>query len=319
MLDVLDAFNIDLIRAGIRLGTPILLAALAGALCNRAGILNLALEGKMLMGAFLGIYLTYVVGNTYLGIILAILLGGLVGGIFALFYLKYEVNLILLALAFNLLALEITVYFMRTLFGNVGSWTDASIQRLPEINLFNTSSSDGFLNIFNNHNLIVYISWVIVVISYIILFKTPIGRHVRSIGENQEAAETLGINVAKVQVIVLIVAGMLCALAGAFLSVGHMTMFTRNISNGRGWRGVAAAIFGFQHPIGVFLASLFFGTADALSLRIQSVSDYPPSLVKLIPQFSTIFALTIVGLRAKFIVNFAKAKFRRSLNNQNNS
>jgi simple sugar transport system permease protein len=317
MLDVLDVFNIDLIRAGIRLATPILLAALAGAICNRAGILNLALEGKMLMGAFLGIYITYKVGNTYLGIILALILGGLVGGIFALFYLKYEVNLILLALAFNLLALEVTVYFMRILFGNVGSWTDPSINRLPEINFLGSETNEGFLSIFNNHNLIVYISWALVVFVYIILFKTPLGRHVRSIGENQEAAETLGVNVARVQVVVLVVAGMLCALAGAFLSVGHMTMFTRNISNGRGWRGVAAAIFGFQHPVGVFFASLFFGTADALSLRIQSVSDYPPSLVKLIPQFSTIFALTIVGLRAKFLVNLARIKFRRNLDNKN--
>ncbi len=308
-----NVFTIALLGSGIRLATPILLAALGGAICQRAGVLNLALEGKMLLGSFVGIVFAFWLGNTTLGVLVAMLAGGLLGLLFAFLYQRYNVNLIILALAINLLILELTVYFMRVLFGNVGSWSDPSIQRLPDIELPLLNQAGGVGDLLSGYNYIVYFSWIAAVLMYIVLFHTKFGRHIRAVGENKQAAETLGISVTRVQIMALVIAGMLCALGGAFLSIGHLTLFTRNMSNGRGWVAVTAAIFGFQHPIGVLFASLFFGFAEAFAVRIQTVTDLPPNLIQLIPPFATLFALILVALREKLSVELVRRRFRREL------
>ncbi len=308
-----DSFTIALISSGLRLATPIILAALGGAICSRAGILNLALEAKMLLGAFVAIVMSFFLGNTLAGIGVAVLAGGLMGLIFALLYLKYDVNLIILALAMNLLILELTVYFMRVLFGNVGSWSDPSIQRLPDFALPLIENIPVIGNIFSGYNFIVYFSWIAGIIGYIVLFHTKFGRHIRAVGENKEAAEALGINVTRVQISALVIAGMLCALGGAFLSVGHLTLFTRNMTNGRGWVAVTAAIFGFQHPLGVIFTGFFFGLAEAFSVRIQNVSDLPPNLIQMLPQFATLAALILVALREKAQLALTRRRFRQKI------
>lgn len=309
-----DLLTVALINSGIRLATPIILAALGGVICSRAGILNLALEGKMLLGAFLAILGAFYIGNTYAGIFVAMLAGGMLGLMFAVLYLRYSVNLVILALAINLLILELTVYFMRILLGNVGSWSDPSIQRLPDIELPLIKDIPVLGDILSGYNIIVYFSWIAVIVVYVVLFHTKFGRHVRAVGENKQAAETVGINVRRIQVSALVIAGMLCALGGAFLSVGHLTLFTRDMANGRGWIAVAAAIFGFQHPIGVFFTGLFFGFADALAVRIQAVTDLPPNLIQMLPQFATLFALILVALREKVNLSLTRRRFRRQLN-----
>ncbi len=308
-----ELFTIALLGSGLRLATPIVLAALGGAICQRAGILNLALEGKMLLGAFVGILMAYTLSNTLLGVLAAVLAGGVLGLLFAFLYLRYNVNLIILALAINLLILELTVYFMRILFGNVGSWSDPSIQRLPDITLPLISETRIVGDLFSGYNFIVYLSWAAAIVTYIVLFHTKFGRHIRAVGENKEAAETLGINVSRVQISALVIAGMLCALGGAFLSVGHLTLFTRNMSNGRGWVAVTAAIFGFQHPVGVLFAGWFFGLAEAFAVRIQSVTNLPPNIIQLIPQFATLSALILVALREKISIQLNRRRFRRQL------
>jgi simple sugar transport system permease protein len=308
-----ELFTVALLSSGLRLATPIILAALGGAICTRAGVLNLALEAKMLLGAFVAIVMAYFLGNTYLGILVAVLFGGMLGLLFALLYLKYNVNLIILALAINLLILELTVYFMRVLFGNVGSWADPSIQRLPDFELPLIQHIPVLGDIFSGYNFIVYFSWLAGIIGYIVLFHTKFGRHIRAVGENKAAAETLGINVARVQISALVIAGMLCALGGAFLSVGHLTLFTRNMSNGRGWVAVTAAIFGFEHPLGVLLTGYFFGLAEAFAVRIQNVTNLPPNLVQLLPQFATLAALILVALREKVNLALNRRRFRQRL------
>lgn len=308
-----ELFTVALLGSGLRLATPILLAALGGAICQRAGVLNLALEGKMLLGAFIGIVMAYTLGNTYLGVLVAVLAGGALGLLFAFLYLRYKVNLIILALAINLLILELTVYFMRILFGNVGSWSDPSIRRLPDIDLPLIGQAGALGDLLSGYNWIVYFSWIAAIVIYIVMFHTKFGRHVRAVGENKAAAETLGINVPRVQITALVIAGMLCALGGAFLSVGHLTLFTRNMSNGRGWVAVTAAIFGFQHPIGVLFAGWFFGLAEAFAVRIQSVTDLPPNLIQMIPQFATLTALVLVALREKLTARFNRRRFMRQL------
>jgi simple sugar transport system permease protein len=307
---IADAFTLDLIRSGIRLATPVILAALGGAIANRAGVLDLALEGKMLLGAFIGILAAFYLGNSGLGVLVAAIAGGALGALFAFLYLRYNVNLVILAIAINLFISEMTIFFMRTLLGDVGSWSDPSIKQLPDLKIPLIDGLPVIGPIFSGHNGIVYFSWFAAIATYVVLFHTKFGRHIRAVGENREAAETVGINVARVRFFALILAGVLSAVGGAFLSVGHLTLFTRNISNGRGWIAVTAALFGLNHPIGVLLAGLFFGFADALSIRLQTTTSIPPSLIQFLPHITTLLALIVVAGRVHVQEALARRAFR---------
>jgi general nucleoside transport system permease protein len=305
---ILDLFNPALFSSALRLSTPIILAAMGGAICNRSGVLNLALEGKMLLGAFLGIIVAYYSGNTYVGILAAVLAGAALGAFFTFLYQKYKVNLVILAMAINMLVLELTVYFMRILFGAVGTWGDPSIQKLPDIEIPFIKDLPIIGDVLSGYNFIVYLTWFLAIFGYVVLFHTRFGRHIRAVGENKEAAESVGINSRRVEMMALVISGALAALGGAFLSVGHLTLFTRNMSNGRGWIGVSAALFGFSHPIGVAFSGFFFGFIDAFSLRLQNVTDLPPSLVQVFPHVATILALVLVALQGKYVIATAKRK-----------
>jgi ABC-type uncharacterized transport system permease subunit len=310
-MDILaNLFTLDLVRSGVRLATPIILAATGGALCNRAGVLNLALEGKMLLGAFLGILAAFFLKNSYLGVLVAALSGGILGAIFAIVYLRYKVDLVILAIAINLFIAEMTVFFMRTFLGDVGTWSDPSIDQLPDLAIPLIHDLPALGKIFSDYNIIVYLSWIAAVAMYFILFYTKFGRHVRAVGENQEAAETVGINVARVQMFALIISGALAATGGAFLSIGHLTLFTRNMSNGRGWVAITAALFGFNHPIGVFFTGMFFGFADAFAIRLQTTTNVPPSLVQFLPHIFTLLAIILVAVRSQAAERLARRVFR---------
>lgn len=308
-----SVFNIELLNSGIRLATPIILAAMGGVLCEQSGILNLALEGKMLLGAFVGIVMAYFLHNTYLGILVAMFAGGLLGLLFAFLYHRYNVDLIILAIAINMIILELTVYVMRVMFGQVGTWTDPSIVQVPAIHIPIIKDIPVIGQIFSGYNIFVYFSWILAIVIYIVLFHTKLGRHIRAVGENKDAAETVGINSKRIQTGTLVSAGMLAAMGGAFLSVGHLTLFTRNISNGRGWTAIAAVLFGVKHPIYTFFAGLFFGIAAAFAVRIQNVTSLPPNLLQLIPNFATLAVLIFAALREKLGHTLARNRFRARL------
>jgi len=305
-----ELFTPDLVRSGVRLATPIILAAIGGALCNRAGVLNLALEGKMLLGAFLGILAAFFLKSSTLGVLVAALAGGLMGAIFAFLYLRYKVDLVILAIAINIFIAEMTVFFMRTFLGDVGTWSDPSIEQLPDIAVPVIQDLPVVGRMLSGYNGLVYLSWFAALAVYFILFYTKFGRHVRAVGENQEAAETVGINVPRVQVFALTISGALAAMGGAFLSIGHLTLFTRNMSNGRGWIAITAALFGFNHPIGVFLTGMFFGFADAFAIRLQTTTDIPPSLVQFLPHIFTLLAIILVAVRSQAAELLVRRAFR---------
>ena len=312
----LRVFTVELLNSGIRLATPIILAGLGGALCNKAGVLNLALESKMLLGAFVGIVSAFYLGNSYLGLLVAILAGGLLGMFFAFLYHRYEVDLVILAIAFNLIIMELTVYVMRVMFGNVGSWSDPSIVRIPDFEIPLIKEIPVLGRILSGYNIIVYFSWLAAVVLFVVLYKMKFGRHIRAVGENKQAAETVGINARLIQTLALVISGMLAALGGAFLSIGHLKLFTRNMSNGRGWTAIAAALFGTNHPIGTFLASLFFGVTEAFAVRIQNVTDLPSNVVELLPHVSTLLVLIFIAAREKVRESLARRRFRAKLRSE---
>lgn len=308
-----DLFTIDLLRSGIRLGTPIILAALGGGLCNQAGVLNLVLEGKMLLGAFVGIFSAFVLGSSYGGVLVAGLAGGLLGALFAWLHLRYRVDLVILAIAINLLILDMTVFLMRIFFQDVGTWSDPSINQLPDLHIPGLVHIPVLGDLLSGHNAVVYFSWLAAGLIYFLLFYTKFGRHLRAVGRNQEAAESVGINVHQVKVFVLVISGVLCGIGGSFLSIGHLTLFTRNMTNGRGWIAVTAALFGRNHPIGVFLAGGLFGFSDAFAVRLQTTTNIPPSLVQFIPHVLTLIVLILVGLRSRLQELFARWAFQRQV------
>lgn len=308
-----SVFTVELLNSGIRLATPIILAGLGGALCNKAGVLNLALESKMLMGAFIGIISAFFLGNSYLGLLVAMAAGAILGLFFAFLYHRYEVDLVILAIAFNLIIMELTVYAMRVMFGNVGTWSDPSIVRIPDFEIPFLEKIPVIGGILSGYNIIVYFSWIATIVLFIVLYKMKFGRHIRAVGENKEAAETVGINARLIQTMALVISGALSALGGAFLSIGHLKLFTRNMSNGRGWTAIAAALFGSNHPIGTFFAGLFFGTTEAFSVRVQNVTDLSPNIIELLPHFATLFVLIFIALREKIRQSMARRRFRAKL------
>lgn len=302
MTDFLDAFSIELIRSSIRLATPIILAGLGSVICLRAGIINLALEGKLLLGAFNAIVLGYFVGNSYIGIAGAVILGAAVGGLIGFIHVRFQVDIVIFAIAFNLLVLELTVFLIRVWFGGVGSWSDPSISTLPRIDIPLLESVPVLGDVLSGYNFIVYLTFCLCVCGWYVMFRTRYGRHLRAVGELRDAAESVGINPGRIQVSAMAAAGGLCALAGAYLTLGELGLFTRNMSNGRGWLGLTASLFAFENPVGVLGAGAFFGFFSALAVRLQAVTDLPPTLVQVIPHVATLVVLSVVAVQRRKLI-----------------
>ncbi len=289
-----------LVQGSIRLATPYILGALAALIASRAGVLNLAIEGKMLLGSFIAVAALYQTGlDPAVGVLAATVSGGLLGLIFAVLYLRIRINLIILALALNLFVAEATVFFMRVSFGKFGTLADPSIRGLPTISLPIIHNIPILGERLSGYNAIVYLSWIMVFLMWVLLFRTKFGRHVRAVGENREAAATAGINVTLVQIFALTLSGMLAGLAGAFLSLGVLSQFLENMTAGRGWIAITVSLFALEQPVPAFFTALFFGFSEALSLYLQNRLNLPPDLVLSLPQIATISALVLVALRIR--------------------
>jgi general nucleoside transport system permease protein len=296
------ALPINLLQSSIRLATPYVLGSLAALIASRAGVLNLAIEGKMLLGSFLAVAVLYRTGyDPLVGVVVATLGAGVLGAIFAVLYLRIRVNLIILALAVNLFVANATVFFMRVSFGAFGTLADPSIRSLRAIELPVISQIPFVGDLVGRYNIVVYISWVMVGLIWVILFRTQFGRHIRAVGQNKAAAESVGINVTRVQVFALTLSGMLAGMAGSFLSIGVLSQFVEGITAGRGWIAITVSLFAFEQPIAAFFTALFFGLSEALSFYLQSRPELslPPDLLLALPQLATIFALILVALRIR--------------------
>lgn len=293
---------VTLLQSAIRLATPYVLGAMAAIIASRAGVLNLAIEGMMLLGSFVAVAVLYKTGlDPFVGVLAAMLAGGGLGIVFAVLYLRIRINLIILALAVNLFIANATVFIMRASFGAFGTLADPSIRSLPAIEIPILKDIPFVGQLLSGYQSIVYLSWLIVILVWVVLFRTQFGRHIRAVGENREAADSVGINVTRVQVFALTFSGMLAGLAGAFLSLGVLSQFLTNMTNGRGWIAITVSLFAFERPIPAFFTALFFGLSEALSFYLQSRPDLqlPPDLLLAFPQIATIVALVFVALRIR--------------------
>lgn len=294
MVEFVDIINVGLFAATLRLATPIAYGSLGGLFSERAGIVNIALEGMMLTGAFTGVTVSYFTGNPWLGVLAAIFVGGLLGLLHGLVTVRFAGDQIVSGTGINIFALGFTAYMSQIFWGSRGA--SESVQGLPVVSIPLLKDVPIIGDIIGTHTPLVYLVIAMTVLSYIVLFKTPFGLKIRAVGERPEAADTAGIDVFKTKYLCLIISGMLAGLGGAFLSLGHLSLFALGMTGGRGFIALAAMILGKWMPFGAFGASILFGFADALQMRLQALGLLPPQIILAMPYILTIAVLAgVVG------------------------
>lgn len=289
MVDVVEIINVGLFAAALRMATPIVLASLGGIFSERVGVVNIALEGMMLSGAFSGVLATYGTSNPWIGVVVSILVGGLLGLLHALLTVKFAGNQIVSGTGINIFALGFTAYMSQVVWGSRGA--SPNVQGLEAVSIPLLKDLPIAGEIIGNQTPLVYVALIVVVISYIILSKTLLGLRIKAVGEHPAAADTAGINVYRTKYLCVILSGMLAGLGGAFLSLGHLSLFALGMSGGRGFIALAAMILGGWTPFGALGASLFFGFADALQMRLQSIGVLPSQIILTVPYILTIVVL----------------------------
>jgi len=285
----------SLLNSTFRLIAPILLAALGGLLCERVLVFNIALEGTMLLGAFTAVAVSFYMGSSMAGVLAAAVVGLLFSLLLGVFVVRLRSDAIVAGIAMNLFASGLTIFLLRRIFGAKGYFKDPAIVGLNNLEIPIISEIPYIGDILSGHTWVVYLSWVLVIVVWIILFKQVIGLRMRGVGQNDFAAETLGVNMSRIRYIALAFAGALCGIAGAQLSLGQVTLFAENMSSGRGWIAVVAVMLGRDHPVGVFSASLLFGFAEAVSFRLQGMM-LPHQIADTIPYLITLIALFIMQI-----------------------
>ena len=294
----LSIFTVALFASTIRAATPLLLAALGGIFSERSGIVNIALEGIMLTGAFFAMLFSYM-GNqwglpdwasAWLGVLAAVFFGYLISMIHAVVSIRYQADQIVSGVAINILALGLTGFLLQRIFdisGNspsvpsLGAWPIPGLSSIPILG-----------PIFFNQPPVVYLALIAVPITAFVLFRTPLGLRLRSVGEHPKAADTMGINVFRLRYLGVALSGVLAGLAGAYLSIGQLNIFAEDMTNGRGFIALAAVIFGKWNPWGAFGACLLFGLADAIQISLQNAGvNIPSEFLLMFPYILTLIAL----------------------------
>ena len=320
-------FSAAFIATILRTSTPIILPAMGGLISELAGVINIALEGIMLAAAFFGVvvgalgpeWLPGLPGWIYpwLGALAGITVGLGLALIIAFFHLELGADIIMAALAINILAAGGTVFLMFSLTGDKGSTSTLASPALPTITIPLVSYIPFVGQVFNGENLsgynmITYVAFISVGLVWVFLYRTRLGTHLRAVGENPAAAASVGINVKRVQYIALLISGVLAALGGINLSMGYLTLFQADMTAGRGFIALAAVFLGNRNPIGTLIAALIFGAAGALEAQLGTL-NIPSQLITMIPPLVTIAALVIYNLRRQAQMTANARKFQEKL------
>jgi ABC-type uncharacterized transport system permease subunit len=278
----------------LRFATPLMFAAIGGMFSERSGVTNIGLEGMMLTGAFFGILGADKLGSWYLGLLVAVVAGGLMATLHAVLSIHLRADQIIGGTAINFIALGLTGYLYIDLYGLQGTPTD--ISGIPSVHL---GFLDGVLfvgQVFGDLNLMIWVAIFLVPLSWVVLFKTPLGLRLRAVGEHPRAADTVGISVYRIRYGAVILSGMLAALGGAYLSIGFLNSFNENMTAGRGFIALAAVIFGNWRPFGAAAACLLFGFSSALAQRLPEYSDSAAVLFQALPYVLTLIAVAgVIG------------------------
>jgi simple sugar transport system permease protein len=287
----------SLLFSTIRLSTPLVLAALGGLYSERSGVINIALEGLLLAGAFTAASVTYYAHSPWVGLGAAIVAGAAVAAILAVACIRFKADQVVTGTGINILFIGLPAVLSGALFLSSGS-----TPQIPKENLLPVLSRfvPGFMGqwrIFDDVSIISLLALVVVLITAYVLYRTPFGLRLRAVGENPEAADAAGVAVNRMRYVGVLISGALAGIGGAYLSIGQSSLFTRNMAAGRGFIALAALIFGKWRPVQTMLACLLFGFADALTIQMQGVAklpsgeDIPVQFIQMIPYVVTIIVL----------------------------
>jgi simple sugar transport system permease protein len=296
MIELSDIVNLGLFAAALRMATPIAFASIGGVFSERAGITNIGLEGMMLVSAFAGAATSYFTANPWLGVVAAVVAGALCGALHAIITVRFRGNQIVSGTGINLLAAGLTAYLCQIFWGSRGA--SASVQGLELVSIPLVKDLPIVGSIIGSHTPLVYMMLVVTILSHVMLFRTRLGLRIRAVGEHAAAADTAGIDVYRVKYISVIASGVLAGLGGVFLSLSHLNLFSWGMTGGRGFIALAAMIFGRWTPLGAFGASVLFGLADALQMRLQALGLLPPQIILMIPYILTVAVLAGVVRKA---------------------
>ena len=273
-----EVLNISLIWSAIRLSTPLILAATGGMFSERAGIINIALEGLMLAGAFTAAAVTYATGSAWVGLLAGIAAGVALSSIHAVASIRYRADQVVTGTAINIVMAGIPGFLSGALFLSSGS-----TPQIPKEHLMPWAP--------------IIMAFAAVPLSWYVLYRTPFGLRLRAVGENPEAADAAGVRVARIRYAGVLLSGAFAAIGGAYLSIGQSSLFTRNMTSGRGFIALAALIFGKWRPVQTMLACLFFGLTEAVTIQMQGVvklpsgEDIPVQFIQMVPYVLTIIVL----------------------------
>lgn len=288
-------FNAGLISGTFVFSTPLIFAGIGGMFSERSGVVNIGLEGMMLMGAFWGVYGADKTHGWVGGVAIAALAGGLMALVHAYFAIHLRADQIVGGTAVNFLALGITGYFFFQLYH--GQDIPAGVASIPQVKIPWLANVHFLGTAIGRLNLMIWLSFLLVIVSYVVVFKTPLGLRIRACGEHPRAADTVGINVYAVRYGCVVLSGVLAALGGDYLSDGFGGgLFTDNMTAGRGFIALAAMIFGNWRPFGTFYAAILFGFATELGLALQVYSQSASTLFQALPYVLTLIAVAgVIG------------------------
>ncbi len=286
---------IGILASGIRLATPYLYAAIGETFGQRSGVLNLGVEGQMLLGAFFAFYVTFITGNPWLGLLAAIIVGTAMGLAMAFVTINLQAEQGISGIGFYLFGLGMSTLLFQMTLGTVETVRGFSPIHIPVL-----SDIPILGEVFFSHNILVYIAYLLVPIATFVLNKTNIGLKIRAVGENPEAADSLGVSVSAVRYFTVTMGGTLSGIAGASLSIALLNVFQQNMTSGLGFIAVALVYFGGWRPVGVLLGALLFSVVIAFQLWLQVMGAAIPSdLLVMMPYVLTIVALVLTTKRVR--------------------
>jgi ABC-type uncharacterized transport system permease subunit len=289
------SFLVGILASGIRLATPYLYAALGETFGQRSGVLNLGVEGQMLLGAFFAFYVSITTGNLWLGLLAAVIVGAAMGLAMAFVTINLQAEQGISGIGFYLFGLGMSTLLFQMTLGTV-----ETVRGFPPVHIPVLSDIPIVGEIFFDHSIVVYIAYILVPIATFILNKTNLGLKVRAVGENPEAADSLGVSVARVRYITVTMGGVLSAIGGASLSIALYNVFQQNMTSGLGFIAVALVYFGGWRPAGVLLGALLFSVVIAFQLWLQvKGAAIPSDLLVMLPYILTIVALVLTVQRVR--------------------
>jgi len=287
-------FSNTFLKAIIRMSTPIIFASLAALIGSKADIFCIAYEGMMLFAALGGVLGSAYSNSLIIGMIIGILASLFIAGVFAYFVIVLKTKPMLIGLALNILGSGGTAYVLYMFTGQKATSLNLHSLAFPVIEIPIIKNIPVLGTILSGNNLLTYMAYISVAVVYVLLYKTPLGLKIRAVGENSNAAESLGINPTKTKVIAILISGVFAAFGGMFMSMAYSQYFTKNMVSGRGFTGISAQNLGQGQPILTMFCAILFGIADAFSIAFQAL-NYPPQLAAMIPYIVTLVGLVVIG------------------------